>query len=60
MTCHVGRALEEIILLQILHHTIVEKMSGFICRSEFGKLVAGQGTPAVEIEGVGDGAIHIL
>jgi len=60
MTCHVGRSLEVIFLLQIVHQPIVEGMRGFNCASEFGKLVAGQGTPAVVFEGVWRGAIDIL
>jgi len=60
MTHHVGRAFEEIFLLQIIHQTILEGMRGFVCAREFGKLVAGQDTPAFVIERVGRRAIDIL
>jgi len=60
MTCNVGRALEVIFLMQIVHQPIIEGMRRFGCPSEFGKLVAGQGKPAVVMEGVWRGAIDIL
>jgi len=44
MPCHVGRALDEIILLQIVQQQIVESMRGFCFASEFGKLIAVQDT----------------
>ena len=52
---HVGRALGEILLLQMVHQPIVEGMRGFCCAREFGKLVAGQGKTAFVIERVGWG-----
>jgi len=60
MTWIVGWALDEIFLLQIGHQTIVEGMRGFGCAREFGKIVAGQGTPALVIERVWRGAVDIL
>jgi len=60
MTCHVRRAMDVIFLLQTVHEPIVDGMRRFICASEFGNLVAGQGTPTVAIEGVSRGAIDIL
>jgi len=47
-------------LLQIVHQTTVERMRGFGCASKFGKLVAGQGTPALVIERVVRRVIDIL
>jgi len=60
MTCHVGRALDQIFLLQIVLQPIVKGMRGSGCSREFGKLVAGQGAPAFVFERVGQGAIEIL
>jgi len=60
MRCHVGRALDKILLLQIVHQLGVRRMDGLGCENEIGKLVAGQGTPAVVIERFGLGAIDIL
>jgi len=57
MMCHVGRALDEIFLLQIVLQPIVDGISDFGCAREFGKLVAGQGTPAFVIERVGRGQL---
>ena len=58
VTCQEG--IGKIFLLQIVHQTILERMCGFICASEFGKLVAGQGTLALVIERVGRKAVDIL
>jgi len=60
MTCHVGRALDEIFLLQIVHQQFVEGMRGFGCAREFGKRVAWQGTTVFVIERAGRGAFEIL
>jgi len=60
MTSHVGRALDEMFLLQIVHQAVVERKHGFGCGSELGKLVAGRDTPAVVIEKFGQGAIYNL
>jgi len=60
MTCHIGWALDEILLLKIVHQPIVEGMRGFVCARVFGKSVAGQGTPVLVIERVWRGAIDIL
>jgi len=60
MTCHVGRALDETFLLQIVHQPIVERIRGFVCASKFGKFVARQLTPSVVIERVGLGEIDTL
>jgi len=60
MTCHIGRALDEIILLQIVYQPIVDGMRGFCCARVFGKSVAGQGTLVLVIERVWRWAIDIL
>jgi len=57
MTCYVGRALDEIFLLRIVYQPIVERIRGFVCEREFGKLVAGQGSQALVIESVGRGQL---
>ena len=57
MTCDIGRALVEIFLLQIVYQPVVEGMRSFGCAREFGKLVTGQGTPALVIERVWRGQL---
>jgi len=57
MTCHIGRALDEIFLLQIVHQPIVEGMRYFGCARVFGKSVAEQGTPVLVIERVWRGQL---
>jgi len=52
--------LDEIFLLQIVYLPVVEGMRGFGYAREFGKLVTGQGTPALVIERVWRGAIDIV
>jgi len=60
MTCHIGRALDEIFLLQIIYQAVVNGIRGFGCAREFGKLLTGQGTPVLVIGRVWRGAIDIL
>ena len=60
MTCHIGRALEEIFLLQIVHQPIIVGMRGFCCARIFGKSVAGQDTLVLVIESVWWWSIDIL
>jgi len=57
MTCHIGSALDEIILLQIVHQLAVEGLRGFGCAREFGILVTWQGTQALVIERVWRGQL---
>jgi len=59
MSCHVGRAVDEIFFLYVIQQPIVGRMCGVVCASESGKLVAGQGTPALVIERVERRAIDI-
>jgi len=57
MTCHIGRALDEIFFLQIVHQTIVQGMRDYVCARVFGKSVAGQSTPVLVIERVWRGQL---
>jgi len=57
MTCNIGRALDEIFLLQIVYQLVVEGMRGFGCARKFGKLLTGQGTAALVNERVWRGAM---
>jgi len=60
MTCHIGRALDEIFFLQIIHQPIVEGMRGFCCERVFGKSVTGLCTSVLVIERVWRVSIAIL
>jgi len=53
-------ALGEVFLLEIVYQKVVEGMRGLGCAREIGKLVTGQGTPALVIDRVWRGAIDIL
>ena len=58
MTCLVGWALDVIFSLQMMHQPIVEGVRCCGCASNLRELLAGQGTPASVIDGVGLGQLR--
>ena len=60
MTYLIGRTLDIIFRLQVVHQTIIKGLGRFGLASKFGVLVARQVTPVFVNESVGRGAIDIL
>jgi len=60
MTCHIGRAIDEIFLLKVVQQPIVDGMRGFVAQEYLGILSHGKGTSVLVIERVWRGTIDIL